>query len=147
MQSQREILKIKSLCRQTSEPTRTLLHVLRALPHVPGKAEAVAALRWSQCDSPVCPSQVTPGVLFQDSKGTTARLGCTSFWCPTQRPLPPETAPLIASGEKRPPCNTSRLFCKYPGADSKAGQQSKPGRKTTQKSNSAVFRKLKTTHF
>lgn len=42
MQSQREILKIKSLCQQTSKPSRTLLCMLRALPHVPGKAEAAA---------------------------------------------------------------------------------------------------------
>lgn len=113
MQSQREILKIESLCRQTSKPARTLF-ICWGLCLIPRKAEAVAASwmeqRWSQCDWPVSPSQVTPGDLFQDSKGTTAHLGCTSFCCPTQRPLPPETAPLMASGEERPPNNTSRLY-------------------------------------
>lgn len=83
MQSQREILKIKSLCQKASKPTRTLLCMLKALPCVPRKAEAVAALGWSQCDWPMCPSQVTPGDLSQDSKETTAHLGFTSFSCPT----------------------------------------------------------------
>lgn len=137
MQSQREILKIKSLCQQTFKPTRTLLCMLRALPHVPGKAEAVAAAGWSQCDWPMCPSQVTPGDLFQDSKGTTVYLGCTSFCCPTQRPLPPETAPLIASGEERPSNNASSFFSAgiqqlMVQQDSKASQEEKAHRKATQ---------------
>lgn len=136
MQTQREILKIKSLCQQTSKPTRTLLCMLRALPHVPGKAEAIAAAGWSQCDWPMCPSQITPGDLFQGSKGT-AHLGCTSFCCPTQRPLPPETAPLMASGEERPPNNTSRLFSAgiqwlMVQQDSKASQEEKAHSKATQ---------------
>lgn len=137
MQSQREILTIKSLCQQTSKPTRTLLCMLKALPHVPGKAEAVAALGWSQCDWPLCPSQVTPGDLSQDSKGTTAHLGCTSFCCPTQRPLPPENALLMACGEEGPPNNTSRLLSAsiqwlMVEQDSKASQEEKVHRKATQ---------------
>lgn len=134
MQSQRAILKIKSLCQQTSKPTRALLCMLRALSHVPGKAEAVAAAGWSQCDWPMCSSQVTPGDLFQGSKGTTAHLGCTSFCCPT---LPPETAPLMASGDERPPNNTPRLFSAgtqwlMVQQDSKASQEEKAHRKATQ---------------
>lgn len=73
--------------------------MLRVLSHVPGKAEAVRALRWSRQGWPGCvPASPLPARELQPT--WAAHVSAVPARA-TQRPLPPETAPLIASAEER----------------------------------------------
>lgn len=78
------------------------LCMLRAMPHVPGKSEAIAALGQSQHGWPGC-VPASP-LQIRGQWGNNSSLELHMFAVParaTQRTLPPEAAPLMTSGEER----------------------------------------------